>query len=162
MTGPEMTGPEMTGPEMTGQAGAGASRPERPGRRALDLAGLLALAAYCWWSAGTHPFSWPAYLAVGLPISLGLVAFATAGRPAARSEPRAFWPWLALLVFASLLEAASILAGHNDTVLPSLSTLTDQLMRWQGLRAVLFALWLLLGLAIWRPLARPAGRKRVE
>ncbi len=131
-------------------------------RRALFVtAGLAGLASYCWWASGLRPFSAPAYLAVGLPVGLALAALAAGGRRRRAVEGvRPGWPWAVPVLLAAGLEGAALALGGKDRAFPSLSTVLDQLLRWQGLRAVLFALWLLLGALLVWPARREGEREK--
>ena len=70
------------------------------------------------------------------------------------------WPWAVPVLLAAGLEGAALALGGKDRAFPSLSTVLDQLLRWQGLRAVLFALWLLLGALLVWPARREGEREK--
>jgi hypothetical protein len=131
----------------------------------VGIVALAGAAVYAWWAAGLAPFTTSAYVAVALPVA-GLVVAAvlvptgprsprSAGRPWYRSLP-----WAAFLVVAVGLEAAGLALGGRSRTVPTLSTVVDHALAWQGVRFILFAAWLALG---WAPVVRRAlSRPRTE
>lgn len=129
-------------------------------RASLVLPGGAGAALYCWWATGQRPFSAASYLAVGLPVVLaGAALLARRGRRPGPAGAPARWPWAVLALLAAGLEGASLALGGNDSAFPSLSTIGDQLLRWHGLRAVLFSLWLLSGTLLSWPRRREGSRE---
>ena len=124
----------------------------------MGIAAVAGVAAYSWWATGLPPFTTTAYVAVVLPVAALAVAavlvptrprsFRSAGRPR-----YAALPWVGLLVVAIALEAAGLALGGRSRTVPTLSTVVDHALAWQGVRFVLFVAWLALG---WTPVVRRA------
>lgn len=135
------------------------ARLSRPGQALLGAA-LLAAGAYSWWASGTAPFNWSSTLAVAVPVILVGLASLTRpatgeSRPQAEARPTSGWlPWLVLALLVVGLEAAGLALGGVSRPVPTLSTVVDQLLRWQVVRFLLFGSWLASATPLWR---RPAG-----
>jgi hypothetical protein len=125
----------------------------------VGIAAVAGVAAYAWWAAGLAPFTSTAYVAVALPVA-GVAVSAvliptgprsprSAGRPAYGALP-----WVGLLVVAVALEATGLALGGRSSAVPTLSTVVDHALAWQGVRFVLFVAWLALG---WAPVVRRAA-----
>jgi hypothetical protein len=104
---------------------------------------VVAVGLYAWWATQLQPFTWPSLVAV---VGAGLTAMAIASRrrqprTALPPRPEGIWVWLVLV---SLLAVWELLAyvRHPREDNPTLSSLTDQLLDPQPMRAMAFALWL--------------------
>lgn len=117
-----------------------------------------AAAGYCWWAASVRPFSVTSYVAVGIPVALGLsIAIGRGPAPGSKITPTGpAWPWAAVAVAASVIEVVGLLLGGDNRGFPTVSTVIDQSLRWQAVRFVLFAAWLLIGYLSW---LAPRGRQ---
>lgn len=113
-------------------------------------------AGYSWWAAGTRPFTGLSYLAVGIPAAGELVLISKASE-ADGSDQGAGWPWLLPLAAGVGLEITGLLLGGHDPAVPTLSTMADQALSFQAVRAGLFLGWLVLG---WWVAGARFGRKR--
>lgn len=122
----------------------------------MGIAAVAGVAAYAWWAAGLAPFTTTASVAVVLPVvALAVAAVLVPTRPPSlRSAGRpgyAALPWVGLLVVAIALEAVGLALGGRSRTVPTLSTVVDHALAWQGVRFVLFVAWLALG---WAPVVR--------
>jgi len=117
-------------------------------------------AAYAGWASGVVPFTWPAYVAVGVPVLVATAAVVRGGwhgaaagpaRTDSRSSWRALVPWVALAAVAAGLEAAALALGGRSAAVPTLSTVVDHALVWRLVRFALFCVWL-------APVSTPALR----
>ncbi len=127
----------------------------------LGFVGIgLPAALYSWWATGVPPFTLRAYIAVGFPALMLLVA-AIIGPASGRVEaisatsygeayraPRVF-PWVVLLALAISLETLGLVLGGRSQAVPTLSTVVDHALSRHVVRFMLFCVWLALG---WAPL----------
>jgi hypothetical protein len=143
----------------------GGQHPARTQRIALGLAGV----AYALIAAGTTAFTRSANIVTALPI-IGLAVLVVLRWPLrprhlrANSErvPSAH-PWRAwVILFGALVlwELAEYAARGSRADHPTLSSMTDAVDRYFVLKAVVFFLWLALGVAIARKGARREWRRR--
>jgi len=129
----------------------------------LGFVGIgVAAAFYAWWATGVPSFSLRAYIAVGLPTLMLLVATIigpASGRVEATSAtfhggsyrpPRVF-PWVILLALAVTLEGLGLALGGRSQAVPTLSTVIDHSLSRHVVRFILFCAWLAAG---WAPLLR--------
>jgi len=128
-----------------------------------------ALIAYSWWASGARPFTWVAYVAVGIPIVIVAVlamrgtAFAGPRRHGASQFAdqavtlRSTWPWILLVVVMIGIEAAGLALGGKSAQVPTISTVVDHAIAWHFVRFILFAGWLAVCVA---PLARKMPLRR--
>ena len=122
-------------------------------------------AGYAYWATGLHPFTWIAYLAVGIPVVIcgsvlvvrGSVGAGTgAGIGSGRVLTRAAAiPWLVLALAIAGLEGVGLALGGRSRTVPTLSTVVDHALGWHVSRMVLFCGWLLIGVV---PAVRGHGR----
>jgi len=142
----------------------------------LGFVGIgVAAAIYAWWATGVPPFTLPAYIAVGLPALMLLVAAIigpapgrveaiSATLPGAASMPQRVFPWVILVVLAVSLEGLGLALGGRSQAVPTLSTVTDHALFRHVVRFILFCAWLAAG---WAPLLRlnhtsPTDQKGVD
>ena len=127
-----------------------------PGLVGIGVAAVL----YAWWATGVPPFTLRAYIAVGLPALMLLVAaiIGPASGPVESSSatgaayrPRRVFPWVILLVLAVSLEGLGLALGGRSQAVPTLSTVTDHALSRHFVRFILFCAWLAVG---WAPLWR--------
>ncbi len=120
------------------------------GRRFAPLA-LAGGAAYAGWASGVVPFTWRAYVAVGVPVLVATAAVVRGGWHGAapgptRTDPGPSWralvPWAALAAVAAGLEAAALALGGRSATVPTLSTVVDRALVWRLVRFALFCVWL--------------------
>jgi hypothetical protein len=124
-----------------------------------SVAGVAVVAAgYCWWAAGTRPFTGLSYLAVGIPV-VGELLLVSKAPQAEAPDQGATWPWILPLAAGVSLEAAGLLLGGRDATVPTLSTVVDQALSLQAVRAVLFLGWLVVG---WWITGRRLATKRAS
>ena len=131
----------------------------------LALVGIGACAAtavYAWWATGVPPFTLRAYIAVGLPALLlilaaligpasgGVEMISATSHGGAHRAPKVF-PWIILLVLAVALESLGLALGGRSQTVPTLSTVIDHALSRHFVRLILFCLWLAAG---WAPLVR--------
>jgi hypothetical protein len=135
--------------------------PDRTQRIALVVVG----AAYALLAAGTTAFTRSANIVTGLPIValavLVIVRWPLRPRPLRADSDRVATPhpWRAwLILFGALVawEVAEYVARGSRADHPTLSSMTDAVDRYFVLKAVVFFLWLALGVAI----VRKGGRRR--
>lgn len=136
-----------------GTSEQGSSPPRLPVRAPAGIAAVAGIAAYAWWAAGLSPFTTAADVAVALPVA-GLAVAAIliptgpqSPRSAGRLGYRAL-PWVGILAVAVGLEAAGLALGGRSQTVPTLSTVVDHALAWQGVRFLLFLAWLALGWAL--------------
>jgi hypothetical protein len=122
--------------------------------RLVVVLGAAVIAAYCWFAADLRPFTVPIDAAVAVP---SLMVAALAWRPpgsrtsmaAHREEAR--WrdatPWAVLFGLLAAFEASAYFSSPRRDH-PTLSSIADSLMNTHPGRAAEFALWLLLGWAL--------------
>jgi hypothetical protein len=115
----------------------------------LVVLGLVSI--YSWWVSELRSFTWPSLLAVE---GAGLAAIALARWrrttattatpgpvPASRRWSRGVELWLGLVLLLGLWELSAYLQ-HPRSDHPTLSSLVDELLAAQPVRAVAFAAWL--------------------
>jgi hypothetical protein len=99
---------------------------------------------YAWWATGEAPFHLAAYLAVALPVVIGL-AGSLRGRVLEGAAPaprvRDVAGWVVLALGALVLEAVGLALGGRSPRVPTLSTTVDHLLVTHVVRAALFVLW---------------------
>jgi hypothetical protein len=139
----------------------GSEHPARTQRIALAVVGV----AYALVAAGTTAFTRSANIVTALPIvALAVMVVvrwplrprpvrADAGREAV---PHPWRAWVLLFVALVAWEVAEYAARGSRADHPTLSSMTDAVDRYFGLKAVVFFLWLALGAAI----VRLGGRRR--
>lgn len=135
-----------------------------PRRRHVLARTLLAVVAalYAWVATGVAPFTLPAYAMIAIASLVVVVLYVRgetsrvdlAVRGAAPLAPSSVAPWLVVLVLAVALEGLGLALGGRSKQVPTLSTTLDHLLVTHPLRAVLFLLWLGVGVAPLRHLAR--------
>ena len=140
------------------------------GSRALLLAGA---AVYAWVAAGLRAFTLPMDAAVALVVLVmvvvGLrrpgvvVGNGGAGAPSHRggARPPGGAVWIGLVALLGGWELVAYLSSPRHDH-PTLSSISDQVMSTHPGRAVMFALWLALGWALFARRARaavPEGRR---
>jgi hypothetical protein len=144
-----------------GGHGGGHPKPDRTQRIALVLAGV----AYALVAAGTTAFTRSANIVTGLPIValavLVVVRWPLRPRPLRADSDRVATPhpwraWVILFGALVLWELAEYAARGSRADHPTLSSMTDAVDRYFVLKAVVFFLWLSLGVAI----VRKGGRRR--
>jgi MFS family permease len=138
--------------------------PERPtralGRRPRPAAAATAAVAlggaYCWFTAGTTPFTARANLAVGAALVVAAVMAAVealTGRPwpprgPDRARARAsLWAWWVAIGLLVAWELFNYVQSPRHSY-PTVSSIYDHLARWQWAKALVIAAWLVLGAAI--------------
>jgi hypothetical protein len=135
--------------------------PDRTQRIALVVVGV----AYALLAASTTAFTRSANIVTGLPIValavLVIVRWPFRPRPLRAASDRVATPhpWRAwLILFGALVawEVAEYAARGSRADHPTLSSMTDAVDRYFVLKAVVFFLWLALGVAI----VRKGGRRR--
>jgi hypothetical protein len=122
--------------------------------RLVVALGAVALAAYCWFSAGLRPFTLPISVAVAVPAVVVAVLTWRSSRPGVSEDVanqpapwRRATPWIALLGALATLEIVEYFSTPRQDH-PTLSSIADDLMSTHPARAAMFALWLLLGWAL--------------
>jgi hypothetical protein len=131
------------------------------GRSAWWLLAIIALVGYSWSATGLRPFTLPIDVAVGAPtlILLGL-SWRRSRLGRVRSDQRHRPPrgslvvWSALIGALAVWELAAYLASPRQDH-PTLSSISDDITSSHPARAVVFALWLLLGLHLFARAASP-------
>ncbi len=112
------------------------------------------IGAYCWLATDLRPFTIPIDVAVAVPSVL--VAALVWGRPASTASTTADrkatrWggaaPWAVLFGLLVVFELAAYVSSPRRDH-PTLSSMADALMNTHPGRAAVFALWLLLGWAL--------------
>ena len=132
---------------------------------------LLALVAavFAWWASGVTPFTTLAYVLVAVATVCVVVNYGALGafapeRPEisryyrVRAEDRSFrrWaPWMGVVLLALTLEIVGLSLGGRSATVPTVSTMLDHLLLYHWSRAVLYFLWLSVG--IW-PIVRLSQR----
>ena len=141
------------------------------------IAALIAACGLAVVASFTHPFTLSADVVTAIPLAAMLVAqivgavrtrggrrIAISGRPseqqpatsAVESLPfRRFIPWVAMFVVVVAFELLVFFEQPRQAH-PTLSSLSDDLTRWQAGKAALFIAWLALG---WLFLRRRVGRR---
>jgi hypothetical protein len=123
-------------------------------RRWVGVGGAVVVAGYCWFAAGLRPFTVPIEVAVAAP-AVVITVLSWRWRPrgeqlAAAPPGRSRTPWVALFIVLAVWEVANyFLSPRRDH--PTLSSIADSFMGTHAGRAALFALWLLLGWALFGP-----------
>jgi hypothetical protein len=144
-----------------GGAGGGQLKTDRTQRIVLVVVGV----AYALLAAGTTAFTRSANIVTGLPIValaiLVILRWPLRPRPLRADSDRVATPhpWRAwLILFGALVawEVAEYAARGSRADHPTLSSMTDAVDRYFVLKAVVFFLWLALGVAI----VRKGGRRR--
>jgi hypothetical protein len=126
-----------------------------PRSRLIVVVVVAVIGAYCWFAADLRPFTIPIGVAVAVP-AVGVAAltwrrFGTRNSTAAdtKASRRAdAAPWFVLFGLLTVFEMAAYLSSPRRDH-PTLSSMADALMNTHPGRAALFALWLLLGWALW-------------
>jgi hypothetical protein len=135
--------------------------PDRTQRIALVVVGV----AYALVAAGTTAFTRSANIVTGLPIValavLVVLRWPLRPRPLRTDSDRVATPhpwraWLILFGALVLWELAEYAARGSRSDHPTLSSMTDAVDRYFVLKAIVFFLWLALGVAI----VRKGGRRR--
>lgn len=117
---------------------------------AVVVVGVAAVAGYCWIAAGLRPFTLPIAVAVAIPeVAMAGVAWRrrVRGNPPAVSIRREAVPWVTLLVVLAAWELTAYFSSPRQEH-PTLSSIADSLGGTHVGRAALFAVWLLLGWAL--------------
>jgi hypothetical protein len=136
-------------------------KPDRTQRIALVVVGV----AYALVAAGTTAFTRSANIVTGLPIValavLVVLRWPLRPRPLRTDSDRVATPhpwraWLILFGALVLWELAEYAARGSRSDHPTLSSMTDAVDRYFVLKAIVFFLWLALGVAI----VRKGGRRR--
>jgi hypothetical protein len=148
----------------------GGSRPPVP-VRTQRIALIVVGAAYALVAAGTTAFTRSANIVTGLPIVavavLVIVRWPLRPRPLRADSDRVATPhpWRAwLILFGALVawELAEYAARGSRADHPTLSSMADAVDRFFVLKAVMFFLWLALGVAIVRKGGRRRHRRRPD
>ena len=109
------------------------------------------IGAYAWCTAGLRPFTWPAFVAVGVAGVVAIVVGTRRRRPSeSRSDyPGSVLPWAVLCAFLAAWELTAYFqqprADH-----PTLSSLADQVLDWRPAQALAFLAWLAVGVDLSR------------
>jgi hypothetical protein len=131
------------------------------GRSGWWLLAIIALMGYSWSATGLRPFTVPIDVAVGVPIlillglswrrsRLGRVQSDQRDRPTRGS----LVVWSALIGALAVWELAAYVASPRQDH-PTLSSISDDITSGHPARAVVFALWLVLGLRLFAGAAGP-------
>jgi len=122
--------------------------------------------AWSWWATNRIPFSLEAYAVVALPVAvcaagalvaalrLPQVPSARGGAPGRGKPTGTSALWLVLLACSLALEGWALAAGGRSRRWPTLSDAVDDLLRWHGVRVLLYLAWLAVGLLIIRATSR--------
>jgi hypothetical protein len=149
-------------------------RRSRQLRAAGDAAALLGMLAYTWVASALEPFTWPARITIGV---LGIGVLALAARAHRRRVTLRHW-WLtwraalrhdgahrtgrsplawrtATLVWGGLILAVAIweltaLFSGPRLAHPTLSSITDLVLRYHAARFLAYLLWMALGVDLLR------------
>jgi hypothetical protein len=128
------------------------------GRSGSRLLSILLVVGYSWLATGLRAFTIPVDVAVGVPtlILLGLSWHRSRlGRVEADRPPRSsLMVWAALLGALALWELIAYVASPRQDH-PTLSSISDDITSGHPARAVVFALWLVLGLHLFARGASP-------
>jgi len=127
----------------------------RPWWGQLVAFGVLAgIAGYSWWASGQAAFSALDYLACALPIGAVLAGLLASGggrrgawlgvSPIQTARTRVL-PVAVVVGAGVVLEAIGLIAGGRSRVVPTLSTVADQLTAGHVARFVAFYAWVLIG-----------------
>jgi hypothetical protein len=135
------------------------------GRSGWRLLSMIVLLGYSWLATGLRAFTIPIDVAVGVPtvILLGLSWHRSRlGRVPSDQRPRP--PRSSLIVWAALIGALALweLAAYVSSPRqdhPTLSSISDDITSSHPARAVVFALWLVLGLHLF---ARGASPEKIH
>ncbi|HZQ57736.1 MAG TPA: hypothetical protein VFA84_06870 [Acidimicrobiales bacterium] len=138
-------------------------------RRAATAAVAVALGgAYCWFTAGTTPFTARANLAVGAAVVVAAAMAAVealTGRPwPSRGRDRAqrqgsLWAWWVAIGLLVAWELFNYVQSPRHSY-PTVSSIYDHLARWRWAKALVIAAWLVLGAAIVAAFAGERTRPR--
>ena len=131
--------------------------------RAAAVLAVAVAGVYSWIAAGFVPFTWPMRIAVIVPVLAAAVFVVRPSRPGgepAMAQRRAYRrcraAWIVLLGLATAWELLALFSSPRDDH-PTLSSMSDDVMRTHPGRALTFALWLLVG---WLLFVRPWTEKR--
>ena len=128
--------------------------------KVLTACVVAAAVAYSWYAASTRPFTTPADIATAVPFLA--VASVLAHRITRKRSSRPtrdpkgpadgssrIRPWVITIVLLGVIELVAYVMGFFGSrhEYPTLSSLYESAARTHGVRAVLFALWMILG---WR------------
>jgi hypothetical protein len=103
------------------------------------------VAAYAWMAAGLRPFTLPALVAtLGGGVVAIIVGRRLSGPVASRGPVRGVWLWAALGIAAALWELQAFLQ-HPRSAHPTVSSLTNDLLRSHPPRAGAMLVWLATG-----------------
>ncbi len=121
----------------------------------------IVVAGYSWWATGLRPFTLPIEVAVGIPVLILLVLSWRRTRLGAvpaelqRRPPRSgLVAWGALFGALVAWELAAYVASPRQAH-PTLSSITDSVTSTHPARALVFAVWVLLGLSLFLRRDRP-------
>jgi hypothetical protein len=114
----------------------------------------IVVAGYSWWATGLRPFTLPIEVAVGIPVLILLVLSWHRSRlGAVPAELQRRPPWSGLVAWGVLFgalvawELAAYVASPRHAH-PTLSSITDSITSAHPARALVFALWVLLGFTL--------------
>jgi hypothetical protein len=112
------------------------------------------ICAYCWFATDLRPFTIPIDVAVAVPaLVVAALAWGAPGSRTSKSAERKAGtrldalPWAVLFGLLAAFEVAAYLSSPRRDH-PTLSSMADALMNTHPGRAAVFALWLLLGWAL--------------
>jgi hypothetical protein len=127
----------------------------------VDVLAAVVIGAYCWFATDLRPFTVPIEAAVAVPsLIVAALAWRRQGSRTSMESDRntAKWrdaaPWAVLFGLLTAFEVAAYFSSPRRDH-PTLSSIADSLMNTHPGRAAEFALWLLLGWALF--LRRPAA-----
>lgn len=130
-------------------------------RSGWRLLSLIVILGYSWLATGLRAFTIPIDVAVGVPtvILLGF-SWRRSGLGRVRSDQRDRPPRSSLLVWSALVGALALweLVAYVSSPRqnhPTLSSISDDITSGHPARAVVFALWLVLGLQLFARGASP-------
>ncbi len=116
----------------------------------------IAVIVYAWFSTGLRPFTVPIDVAVGIPVLIVLGVSWRGSRLGALSPPEPRPARSGLVVWASLTgalaawELAAYVASPRHAH-PTLSSISDDITSGHPARAVVFAVWVVLGWYVFVP-----------
>jgi hypothetical protein len=124
----------------------------------------IAVLVYAWFSTGLRPFTVPIDVAVGVPILIVLAVSWRWSRLGAltRPEPRparsGLVVWAVLVGALAVWELAAYVASPRQAH-PTLSSISDNVTSGHPTRALVFAVWVVLGWILFVPKpGKEAGR----
>ena len=118
---------------------------------------------YAWFATGLSPFTDAAYIALSVPVAVGLLLFGALGgfspRPEGisshyrtRGAHEGVVPWAVLVAVALSLEIAGLALGGRSQDVPTLSATVDHLLVTHWGRGILYLGWLWIGARAVAPL----------